>query len=87
MTDAARADRTLRWRSPSPAWVVSDLVSLPGPDGTPRDVRILLVDDDAMLLRVLAEVVASRVEGASVETCGSAVEALRRMSERAITTS
>ena len=78
MTEAARAHRTPRGRTPSPPWIVP-VASVTGPDGTPREARILLVDDDPMLLGALEQVVASRVSGARVEKCGSPLEALRRI--------
>jgi signal transduction histidine kinase len=40
------------------------------------EARILLVDDDRVLLWVLADVLARGIEGAFVETCSSPVEAL-----------
>jgi signal transduction histidine kinase len=58
-------------------------VAIPGPDGDQRDARILLVDDDPMLLRALAEVLTSRLDGAVLDTCHSAVDALARIEARA----
>src|SRR5271157_1011205 len=51
--------------------------SVPGPG--PREVRILVVDDDPMLLRALAEVLRSKVQGSVVEACRSAREALEKI--------
>ena len=43
---------------------------------SPKETRILLVDDDRVLLWVLAEVLSQGIDGAHVETCNSPVEAL-----------
>src|SRR4051794_3291611 len=40
------------------------------------ETRILLVDDDRVLLWVLADVLALGIDGAVIETCNSPVEAL-----------
>jgi signal transduction histidine kinase len=44
--------------------------------------RILVVDDDRMLIRTLANVIARRLEGVSVEACTSPFDALRALEAR-----
>ena len=69
MTDAATTNRSPREHHEAPH-----------PTGTNlRETRILVVDDDPMLLRALTEVVRSRVAGAIVEACRSAREALEKI--------
>jgi signal transduction histidine kinase len=41
------------------------------------NARILVVDDDGMFLRTLAEALSRRLDGASVETCRSPVDAVK----------
>jgi signal transduction histidine kinase len=50
-------------------------------DESPRDVppRVLIVDDDPMLLQALPEMVRTRMTGVIVETAGSARKALARI--------
>ena len=57
-------------------------LQMPLPEGLDERRRILIVDDDAELLRVLAKAF-SRRRGWTVETCGDGLEALLRIGRKA----
>src|SRR6185437_12411714 len=70
MAEAVTAETTPR-HPPGPAAASAG----PG-DEASRKARVLLVDDDPMLLRALGEMLARRIPEAEIETCSSPVAAV-----------